>query len=345
MRVMVLIKATEESEAGEMPSEELLSADERLQRGAGEGRRDAGGRGPAPELQGRAGGVLGRRAQGDRRPVRRDQGAAGRLLGVAGEVARRGDRVGQAHPEPGRRRTAWSRSARSSRPTTSATSSPPSCASRRRACARRPRRTGRRPGAPTISVPASDVNRTIDAVWRIESARLIAGLARIVRDVGVAEDLAQEALVAALEQWPESASRTTRAPGSWPRPSTARSTACAAPRCTSARRGAGREIELRGQSESPRPRGRDRRSVRRRPPAADLHRLPSGALDRGARRAHPAPARRPDHAGDRPRVPGLRRRPWRSGSCAPSARSRRRACRSRCPSAASSPSGSPRCSR
>jgi predicted RNA polymerase sigma factor len=53
-------------------------------------------------------------------------------------------------------------------------------------------------------VPASDVNRTIDAVWRIESARLIASLARIVRDVGVAEDLAQEALVAALEQWPES---------------------------------------------------------------------------------------------------------------------------------------------
>jgi RNA polymerase sigma-70 factor, ECF subfamily len=50
----------------------------------------------------------------------------------------------------------------------------------------------------------TDVNRTIEAVWRIESARLIAGLARIVRDVGLAEDLAQEALVAALEQWPES---------------------------------------------------------------------------------------------------------------------------------------------
>src|SRR5690348_13097305 len=49
-----------------------------------------------------------------------------------------------------------------------------------------------------------DVKRTIDAVWRIESARLIAGLARIVRDVGVAEELAQDALVAALEQWPNS---------------------------------------------------------------------------------------------------------------------------------------------
>src|SRR5882762_1402223 len=44
----------------------------------------------------------------------------------------------------------------------------------------------------------------IDAVWRIESARLIAGLARVVGDIGVAEDLAQEALVAALEQWPQS---------------------------------------------------------------------------------------------------------------------------------------------
>src|SRR6187200_2908131 len=49
---------------------------------------------------------------------------------------------------------------------------------------------------------ATDVHRTIDAVWRIEAARIIAGLARIVRDVGLAEELAQDALVAALEQWP-----------------------------------------------------------------------------------------------------------------------------------------------
>ncbi|MGZ5476515.1 MAG: sigma factor, partial [Thermoanaerobaculia bacterium] len=51
---------------------------------------------------------------------------------------------------------------------------------------------------------AADTHRAIDAVWRIESGRLIAGLARIVRDVGLAEELAQDALVAALEQWPES---------------------------------------------------------------------------------------------------------------------------------------------
>jgi RNA polymerase sigma factor (sigma-70 family) len=60
---------------------------------------------------------------------------------------------------------------------------------------------------------ASDVHRTIDAVWRIESARLIAGLARIVRDVGLAEELAQDALVAALEQWPESGVPDN--PGAW----------------------------------------------------------------------------------------------------------------------------------
>src|SRR5205809_7088769 len=59
----------------------------------------------------------------------------------------------------------------------------------------------------------TDVTRTIDAVWRIESARLIAGLARIVRDVGLAEDLAQDALVAALEQWPESG--VADKPGAW----------------------------------------------------------------------------------------------------------------------------------
>src|ERR1700758_2977817 len=60
---------------------------------------------------------------------------------------------------------------------------------------------------------APETHRAIDAVWRIESAKLIAGLARIVRDVGIAEDLAQDALVAALEQWPESG--VPRNPGAW----------------------------------------------------------------------------------------------------------------------------------
>jgi RNA polymerase sigma factor (sigma-70 family) len=62
-------------------------------------------------------------------------------------------------------------------------------------------------------VAATDTHRTIDAVWRIESAKLIAGLARIVRDVGLAEELAQDALVAALKQWPEAG--IPRNPGAW----------------------------------------------------------------------------------------------------------------------------------
>src|SRR5687767_2639262 len=60
---------------------------------------------------------------------------------------------------------------------------------------------------------ATDTHRAIDAVWRIESPRLIAGLARIVRDVGLAEELAQDALVAALEKWPESGVPDN--PGAW----------------------------------------------------------------------------------------------------------------------------------
>ncbi|GAA4920378.1 RNA polymerase sigma factor (sigma-70 family) [Nonomuraea thailandensis] len=60
---------------------------------------------------------------------------------------------------------------------------------------------------------ASDTHRAIEAVWRIEAARLIAGLAGLVRDVGLAEELAQDALVAALEQWPESG--VPRNPGAW----------------------------------------------------------------------------------------------------------------------------------
>ena len=58
-----------------------------------------------------------------------------------------------------------------------------------------------------------DATRTVEAVWRIESARLIAGIARLVRDVALAEDLAQEALIAALEQWPESGVPDN--PGAW----------------------------------------------------------------------------------------------------------------------------------
>lgn len=60
---------------------------------------------------------------------------------------------------------------------------------------------------------ATDIHRTIEAVWRIESARLIAGLTRMLRDVGLAEELAQDALVCALERWPESGVPDN--PGAW----------------------------------------------------------------------------------------------------------------------------------
>ena len=59
----------------------------------------------------------------------------------------------------------------------------------------------------------SETNRTVEAVWRIESARLIAGLARVAGDVGLAEELAQDAFVAALEQWPRSGVPDN--PGAW----------------------------------------------------------------------------------------------------------------------------------
>ena len=97
-----------------------------------------------------------------------------------------------------------------------------------------------------------DVRRTIDGVWRIESARLIAGIARVVRDVGLAEDLAQEAFVVALEQWPESGVPDN--PGAW-------LMATAKHRAIDRLRRAGvqdrktqelaREIERRGEYENP----------------------------------------------------------------------------------------------
>jgi RNA polymerase sigma factor (sigma-70 family) len=64
-----------------------------------------------------------------------------------------------------------------------------------------------------VAVTATDTHRAIDAVWRIESARLIASLARLVGDVGQAEDLAQDALVAALERWPTTGVPDN--PGAW----------------------------------------------------------------------------------------------------------------------------------
>src|SRR5690242_13678056 len=60
---------------------------------------------------------------------------------------------------------------------------------------------------------SSETHRAIEAVWKIEAPRLIAGLTRIVRDISLAEELAQDSLVAALEQWPDAG--VPRNPGAW----------------------------------------------------------------------------------------------------------------------------------
>ncbi len=74
-------------------------------------------------------------------------------------------------------------------------------------------RSDERPVDPRSAAAASETHRVIDAIWRIESPKLIAGLVRQVRDVGTAEDLAQDALVAALEQWPRDGVPSN--PGPW----------------------------------------------------------------------------------------------------------------------------------
>jgi RNA polymerase sigma-70 factor, ECF subfamily len=101
-------------------------------------------------------------------------------------------------------------------------------------------------------VAPADVTRTIEAVWRIECARLIAGLARFVRDVGLAEDLAQEALVAALEQWPEAGVPDN--PGAWLMATAKHRAIDRMRRADVDRRKTeqmGRDLELRGEADVP----------------------------------------------------------------------------------------------
>ena len=65
----------------------------------------------------------------------------------------------------------------------------------------------------SVAVTATDLHRTVETVWRMESPKIIAALTRMVRDVGVAEELAQDAVVSALEQWPVEG--VPRNPGAW----------------------------------------------------------------------------------------------------------------------------------
>ena len=215
MRVMAIVKATKDSEAGVMPSEELLAEmgkfnEEMVKAGvllAGEGlhpsskgaRVSFGGDGKRTVIDGpfaetkeliagywlmqvrslRGGGRVGQALPQPAQRARRDRDPSGlRGRGLRRGVHARAARAGGAHPGPG---------------------------------GAEPVAAGRRGGRG--SMDREDARCAIDAVWRIESARLIAGLARIVGDVGIAEDLAQDALVAALEQWPRSGVPDN--PGAW----------------------------------------------------------------------------------------------------------------------------------
>ena len=129
------------------------------------------------------------KVDGHRRALRRGQGGRRRLLADPGALEGGGAGVGAAAAPTG---TAGSRCAGSSRWRTS-----------RRRC--------RTPTRVPEGAAVTEATGAIEAVWRIESARLIAGLARMVGDVGLAEDMAQDALVAAMEKWPRD--RRPRQPG------------------------------------------------------------------------------------------------------------------------------------
>ena len=192
----------------------------------------------------------------------------------------------------------------------------------------------------------SDAHRAIDAVWRIESARLIAGLARIVRDVG-----ARRGARAGR------ARRRARAVARVGRPGQPGRLAHGHREAPRDRRAAPRH-DARAQARGARPRARGR-SRRRRRSSTPRSTTTSATTccgwssrpaipvlsHRGARRAHAAPARRPHHRGDRARVPRARAdgRPAHRPRQADARRGA--ACRSRCPRGRASPRGWPRCSR
>ena len=192
-------------------------------------------------------------------------------------------------------------------------------------------------------------HRAIDAVWRIEAAKVIAGVARMVRDVGLAEELAQDALVAALEHWPDDGVPDN--PGAWLM-RTAKNRALDRLRQEA--------LHARKHEEL----GADLRRCRRTSSRTSSTRSPRRAPTTSATTccawcSPPATRSCPPRAGWRSpcacsaacpptRSPGrssCRRRPSPSASSARSAPSRRPRCRSRCPMRASAHRGCRRCSR
>ena len=150
---------------------------------------------------------------------------------------------------------------------------------------------------------AADIHRTILAVWRIEQPRLITGLSRMLRDVTLAEDLTQEALVAALEHWP--ATGVPEKPGAWLMATAKRRALDDLRR----RRMLARKHEMlmrdleQEQQAMPDPDAGLDDEYRRRAVAADIHRLSSATVARGACSSRTQDDLRPDHRGDRARLP------------------------------------------
>ena len=193
-------------------------------------------------------------------------------------------------------------------------------------------------GAAGQGVRVAAPGAAIDRLFRRESGRAVASLIRVLGDFDLAEEAVQEAWIVALERWPRD--------GVPAKPRRVDHDDRAQPRDRPPAAGArarGEARAARGARGARRRRGRARR-LPRRPPAADVHLLPPGARRGGAGRAHPA------HAG---RALGARRsrarsswpsRRWRSGSCAPSARSPSPGSPTACPRSASCRTGCRRCS-
>ncbi len=206
MRVMVFVPGDEDSEAGVMPSQELIGEDDEVQRGAGEGGRDARGRGTHAHLEGQARAGSRARSAPSSTGRSRSRRSSSRATGSGRSSRWRRRSSGSS----ARRSTAASRS--TLRPVFEAEDFGKELTPELRAKEEQLRRrwsgsAGRSPArrrrrCEALSMAETVTREAVEAVWRIESARLIGGLVRMVRDVGLAEDLAQEALVVALERWP-----------------------------------------------------------------------------------------------------------------------------------------------
>ena len=213
MRVMVIVKATKNSEAGVMPSEKLLADMGKFNEELVKAGVMLAGEGLHPSSKGKRVRFSGGKKTVIDGPFAETKELDRRILDLAGEVHGRGARVGAALPRSDARRGAEIEL----RPVFEAEDfgkefTPELRAQEERLRAHEVQRSDSREQT-RRSHGGGPHAQAIEAVWRIESARLIGGLVRVVRDVGLAEDLAQEALVTALERWPETGIPDN--PGAW----------------------------------------------------------------------------------------------------------------------------------